>query len=130
MPTAAWAEPCNAGDDDPGLGHREARESGALPGIWQVAVSGGGVGALFWTVSDGRVPGGTAVPGDTRRSAGLYDVNIGVGPRGDVRADVWPLSLARTESHGTCGGRAGSGQAGRCACGGTMCLKSAWGRSS
>ena len=44
--------------------------------VWQVAVSGA-VGALFWTVSDGRVPGGTAVPGDTRRSAGLYDLKIG-----------------------------------------------------
>ena len=42
MRTAAWAGPGDGGDDDPGLGHGEARESGALPGIWQVAVSRGG----------------------------------------------------------------------------------------
>ena len=54
VPTAAWAGPGDAGDDDPVLGHGEARESGALPGIWQVAVSRGAVGALLWTVSDGR----------------------------------------------------------------------------
>ena len=58
MPTAAWAGPGDAYDDDPVLGHGEARESGALPGIWQVAVSRGAVGALLWTVSGGRGPGG------------------------------------------------------------------------
>ena len=104
-------------------------ECGALPGIWRVAVSRGAVGALFWTVSDGRRPGGHGCAwGHTE--IGLYDLTNGVGPRGEVRAGVWRLSRARTESHGTCGCRAGSGQAGRCACGGTMSLKSAWGRSS
>ena len=48
----AWAGPGDGGDDDPGLGHGEARESGALPGIWQGAVSRGAVVAL--SVLDGE----------------------------------------------------------------------------